>query len=121
MPEAAVDKIVNYIQERGRKCDYVEEPNVYLCDCVGTAEDSCIHDLAFPILYFESMTSSSNQFNLTLYPQVYLRPKDDISCKKCFVLIEPDDRELPSWNLGQVFLQAAYTIYDVDKTRVGFV
>lgn len=74
--------------------------SLFTCDCSG-----CIHDKSYATLYFQGTGANLSSFNLTLNPQLYLTPSadgtsDQYGCSRCTLLMQADNRTVPSWNFG---------------------
>ena len=89
-----------------------EDPDsLYSCSCKN------FYDCDFPRIKLQL----SNQTNLTLNSSQYIRY--DYAKLRCVVLIEGDYQNLDkgNWRLGNLFLNAYLTIFDIEKERMGFV
>lgn len=78
-----------------------------ICGCPNGSREG------FPTLFFQL---GSEEFGLK--PEYYV----DQTSEKCLLLIESSNIEefTSMWILGDVFMRSFYTIFDVDKQRIGF-
>ena len=60
-----------------------------------------------------------NGHQLVLTPQMYVRKRIAFGKERCDSLFVPEDQET-SWVLGDPFLHAYYTQFDVGNRRLGF-
>lgn len=95
------------------ECWIDDSTGLLLCQCLG------INDNNFPTLGLQMGSEKSQHW-------FYLKNRDYISFSRskmeCAILIKPELKATGSmWIMGDPFLRAYYSIYDMEDQRIGLV
>lgn len=102
-PSKDYEELVSYFLDTGN-CD--ASFGFLLCDCTNTNKSD------YPTLKF---SLAGSDFDLP--SEFYMYEIVDDSTRVCWALIS--DSGMPFWLLGDVFLRAYYSIYDMDNMKLG--
>lgn len=97
----------------GKKCAIEDASGLYICSCTG------VEDSSYPPLKI-LVGSRDQQHWFFLKNRDYLTYSQNK--KVCAILIKPENiKSVNMWIMGDPFLRAYYSIYDLDERKIGLV